>query len=155
MENKYCINCMKQLGDSPVCRHCGWDNSKPHQAEPYHLTPGTLLAGRYLVGKALGEGGFGITYIGLHTTLSKRVAIKEFYPAGAANRTSQISEEIIITKDKQDFFRKGVERFLNEAKNVASFPTNFTLKACFPSTNKSLFRISPFVANNCAKTIKP
>ena len=122
MENKYCINCMKQLGDSPVCRHCGWDNSKPHQAEPYHLTPGTLLAGRYLVGKALGEGGFGITYIGLHTTLSKRVAIKEFYPAGAANRTSQISEEIIITKDKQDFFRKGVERFLNEAKNVASFP---------------------------------
>ena len=104
MENKYCINCMKQLGDSPVCRHCGWDNSKPHQAEPYHLTPGTLLAGRYLVGKALGEGGFGITYIGLHTTLSKRVAIKEFYPAGAANRTSQISEDIIITKDKQDFF---------------------------------------------------
>ena len=122
MNNNYCINCMRQLGDTPVCAHCGWDNSKPHQAEPYHLTPGTLLAGRYLVGKALGEGGFGITYIGLHTTLSKRVAIKEFYPSGAANRTSQLSEEIIITKDKQDFFRKGVDRFLLEAKNVASFP---------------------------------
>ncbi len=118
----YCIKCMRELEGSPVCRFCGRDNSKPSLAEPYHLKPGTLLCGRYLVGEAIGEGGFGITYIGLHTTLSKRVAIKEFYPSGAANRTNAVSEEIIITRDKQTFFRKGVESFLQEAKSIASFP---------------------------------
>ena len=118
----YCMKCMKELGCSPICPNCGRDNGKPPVAEPYHLKPGTLLCGRYLVGEAIGEGGFGITYIGLHTTLSKRVAIKEFYPSGAANRTNGVSDNIIITKDKQSFFSKGVERFLQEAKNIAAFP---------------------------------
>ena len=117
---QYCINCMKKLNASPVCAHCGWDNSCPPQTEPYHLPPGTLLAGRYLVGNVIGEGGFGITYIGLHTKLTKRVAIKEFYPSGAANRTSMVSDDVIITKDRQEFFSKGVERFLAEAKNLAA-----------------------------------
>lgn len=120
MQN-YCLNCMKPLGDSPICAFCGFDNSTRSVSEPYHLSPGTMLAGKYLVGRVLGEGGFGITYIGLHTALSRRVAIKEFYPSGAANRTNRVSEEIIVTHGKEDFFRKGVERFLFEAKNVAAF----------------------------------
>ena len=99
----YCFNCMKQTD------------------APYHLLPGTTLAERYLVGRYIGEGGFGITYIGLDTTLNKRVAIKEFYPSGAANRTNEISDGVIITQGKEEFFSKGVERFMLEAKNVAAF----------------------------------
>ena len=52
-------------------------------------------------------------------TLSKRVAIKEYYPSGAANRTG--SEDVIVTRGKESFFQKGVQRFLEEAKNVATF----------------------------------
>ena len=119
---EYCYKCMRPLKCSPVCGNCGCDNSalKPSDA-PYHLTRGTTLAGRYLVGNVLGEGGFGITYIGLDTTLSKRVAIKEFYPSGAANRTNAVSEQVIVSQGKEDFFNKGVNRFLFEAKNVAAF----------------------------------
>ncbi len=118
MQN-YCMNCMKELKGSPVCARCGYDNSRPAAHEPYHLAPGTLLSGKYLVGNVLGEGGFGITYIGMHTTLFKRVAIKEFYPAGAANRVN--ITHVHVTGGKQDFFQKGVQRFLDEAKNVAKF----------------------------------
>ena len=118
---QYCYHCMKPLDASPVCRFCGHSNEQAANAEPYHVTPGTLLSNRYLVGDSLGEGGFGITYIGMDTTLGKRVAIKEFYPSGAANRTNVVSEEVIISKNKEDFFRKGVARFLEEAKNVARF----------------------------------
>ena len=118
MQN-YCMNCMKELGGSPVCSHCGYDNGKPGAHEPYHLAPGTVLAGKYLVGNALGEGGFGITYIGMHTTLNKRVAIKEFYPSGTANRISLT--QVQVTGGKEEFFQKGVQRFLDEAKNVAKF----------------------------------
>ena len=117
---QYCYHCMRKLTDSPVCAYCGHSNNDLEVA-PYHMLPGTLLAGKYLVGEVLGEGGFGITYIGLHTVLSKRIAIKEFYPSGAANRTNTVSEDVIITKGKEEFFKKGVDRFLLEAKNVASF----------------------------------
>lgn len=118
---QYCYHCMKPMDNPPVCRFCGHSNEQQTNTEPYHVTPGTVLANRYLVGNSLGEGGFGITYIGLDTTLGKRVAIKEFYPSGAANRTNLVSEEVIISKSKEDFFRKGVSRFLEEAKNVARF----------------------------------
>ena len=119
---EYCYKCMRPLNGHQFCGRCGCDNSavKPSDA-PYHLKRGTMLEGRYLVGNVLGEGGFGITYIGLDTILSKRVAIKEFYPSGAANRTNTVSQEIIVSQGKEDFFNKGVDRFLFEAKNVAAF----------------------------------
>ena len=119
---EYCYKCMRALNGSTTCQNCGYENAGKSASEaPYHLIRGTKLAGRYLVGNVLGEGGFGITYIGLDTTLLKRVAVKEFYPSGAANRTNTVSEEIIVTKGKEEFFKKGVDRFLLEAKNVAAF----------------------------------
>ncbi len=117
----YCFNCMKQTDGALFCPRCGHDINDKSAAAPYHLLPGTVLAERYLVGRYIGEGGFGITYIGLDTTLSKRVAIKEFYPSGAANRTNEVSDGVIITQGKEEFFSKGVERFMLEAKNVAAF----------------------------------
>ncbi len=118
---KYCYSCMRPLGDSPVCASCGCDSRTAAAPAPYFLRPGSTLSGRYLIGRAIGEGGFGITYIGLDVTLSKRVAIKEFFPSGAANRTTETSENVIVTQGKEQFFIKGVERFLQEAKNVAAF----------------------------------
>ena len=65
---------MNQVDSAPFCPRCGKKTSDTAAEAPYHLTPGTMLAERYLVGKFIGEGGFGITYIGLDTVLSKRVA---------------------------------------------------------------------------------
>ena len=53
-----CINCMREKS-SPEgrCEHCGFDpagTSVPH----HHLAPFVILAGKYLVGRAIGEGGF-------------------------------------------------------------------------------------------------
>ena len=45
-----------------------------------HLSQGTLLrGGTYRIEKTLGQGSFGITYLATHTTLDKKVAIKEFF----------------------------------------------------------------------------
>ena len=116
----YCFHCMKPLTGGGICPHCGHSANDSAPVAPYHLKPGAVLHERFLVGTVLGEGGFGITYIGLDLTLAKRVAIKEFYPSGAANRTV-LSSEIIVTQGKQNFFQQGIDRFLDEAKSVAAF----------------------------------
>lgn len=44
------------------------------------LIEGTLLQeGKYRIEGILGQGGFGITYLGWQTRLNRRVAIKEFF----------------------------------------------------------------------------
>ena len=78
--NLICMQCMKELHErNGICRHCGFDNNvwinTAHQ-----LACGSILAGTYLVGRVLGQGGFGITYIGYDLNLDVRVAIKEYYP---------------------------------------------------------------------------
>ena len=119
---QYCYKCMRPLGGSSVCGSCGYDNSAAQSASaPYHLRCGTMLHGRYLIGRVIGEGGFGITYIGLDATLTKRVAVKEFFPSGVVNRAASSSDSITVTQGREEFFKKGEERFLLEAKNVAAF----------------------------------
>ena len=44
-----------------------------------HLQPNTTLqGGKYRIERVLGQGGFGITYLALQTSLQRKVAIKEF-----------------------------------------------------------------------------
>ncbi len=60
----------------------------------HQLKPGTILANRYVVGYALGEGGFGITYIGMDERLGMKVAIKEYYPTGMVTRIEMKVKEL-------------------------------------------------------------
>ena len=119
---QYCYSCMRPVGQSSTfCRYCGKNINESSDMGPYQLKPGTVLQNRYLIGRVLGEGGFGITYIGLDKVLTKRVAVKEFYPAGAAHRASVVSDGVIITRGKEPMYRKGVERFVQEARSLAAF----------------------------------
>lgn len=117
---KYCLNCMREITSGTLCTDCV--GQKIPETVPHQLKPGTILNKKYLVGNVIGEGGFGITYIGKDTVLETRVAIKEFYPSGRTNRNNQVSCTLTISTDEQrDFIRKGRERFLAEARNIAQF----------------------------------
>ena len=117
-----CIFCMNEIDDaSDKCAHCG--QSQSVSIPPHRLMPHTVLAGRYIVGAAKGEGGFGITYVGKDTRLDRTVAIKEYYPTGLVNRNSTVSPMVTQTEDEhgRDAFEKGRDRFLTEAKTLAKF----------------------------------
>ena len=116
----YCYNCMNSVENyESVCPHCG---QAPFAVNPIHqLKAGTLLRERYLVGKALGQGGFGITYIGRDVLLNKRVAVKEFYPNGYAYRDHEVTSTITITSSGQAIFHNAMKRFLQEAQTLARF----------------------------------
>ena len=117
-----CPFCMRQIkDDARFCPHCGKDLSAA--TPPHHLPPGTVLRGKYRLGAALGEGGFGITYVGLDTALDLRVAIKEFFPYGFVTRVGSVSSQVTEMSDqaKAAFFQKGKTRFMQEARVLAKF----------------------------------
>ena len=112
-----CYGCFQEKPEgSPVCPHCGFDQ----QAEqPFLALPlGTLLNGRYVTGKVLGVGGFGITYLGYDLTLEIKVAIKEYMPSGLATRHSD-RYSVALTGLGQEEYQNGMERFLEEARILA------------------------------------
>ena len=84
--SKICFNCMKgEVDDQGICKCCGKQFSDIKLSERY-LPVGSFLREKYLMGKVLGEGGFGITYIGYDINLDAQVAIKEFFPSNFASR---------------------------------------------------------------------
>ena len=121
-----CLNCMQefdeQYGVCPNCGHIPGEDPK----EPFQLRPGVVLAGRYVVGTALGVGGFGITYRAWDNTLQKMLAIKEYYPSanGIVNRVPGKPQVIVYSGNRAVEFENGKVRFLAEARNMARFNTH-------------------------------
>lgn len=118
-----CMGCMKLLSWDGSCPNCGFDKSR-YPSDSHYLPLGTLLKnGDYMVGRVLGEGGFGITYIGFDQNLLSRVAIKEYYPSGFAGR--DVTEGNFTLRvyggDFADDYYKGLEAFLEEARILAKF----------------------------------
>lgn len=126
--NYLCAGCMriKESVDG-CCPYCGFDEEKYLEtANARVLRPGTILAGKYMVGKVLGEGGFGITYIGWDLNLELRIAIKEYFPVALATRDMRNDDKAlfsIVTGDKRRYYESGLESFAREAKNLAKFQT--------------------------------
>lgn len=114
------MKCMRRITSGDVCSECGAVH--PQRKLPHILPPGTILKERYLIGNSLGQGGFGITYIGCDLLLDMRVAIKEYYPSGYANRNVFSSTEVTVTNPQHsEFISAGLEKFLREARVLAEF----------------------------------
>ena len=118
-----CDFCFEPIGPGNVCTKCGLSHEK-YQAEAGLLMPGTNLLGKYIIGRVLGRGGFGATYLAYSSERDKVVAIKEYYPTGIANRAKGEEKISIVSDDKRKVFEKGANRFFEEAKTMSRFNTN-------------------------------
>ena len=83
-----CLGCMRHKAPGAErCPYCGFSLPEyEHHRSSEVLPAGIMLAGRYVVGKLLGKGGFGITYLGFDDKLQTAVAIKEYFPIGLCMR---------------------------------------------------------------------
>ena len=129
---------MRRIDDSAErCPHCGYvPGTRPEK--PYYIAPGSFLQGRYLLGKVLGSGGFGVTYIGYDTMLSRRVGVKEYLPGEFATRTAGSTQVMIYSGDKAEQFQAGKEKFLEEAGRLTKFentPEIIHVYGCFEENN--------------------
>ena len=121
---KLCLGCMKvKTRGETQCPYCGFDAQK-YEKNTRWLPLQHILDGKYLLGKVIGEGGFGITYIGWDLNMEVRVAIKEYFPVGLASRELSDSSRYTIsalTGEKQNYYRHGLQKFTEEARSLAKF----------------------------------
>ena len=139
---RYCYNCFQSMPDgATVCPSCGYNASAQTGKFPMALPSGTVLNGRYILGRVLGQGGFGITYIAQDHKTGVLVAVKEYFPDTMAARTDGHSVSA-YTGQREENFLYGKECFLNEAKTLAEFignPNIVRVHSYFEENNTAYF----------------
>ena len=118
---RFCYSCMQQIDDEQqdICPHCG-EKLEIEYDNDMCLKPGGILQENFIVGKLIGSGGFGNTYIGWNNVLKCKVAIKEYFPkqlTGRERTTGTVS--VASDETSQLRFKAGLKSFMEEARNVA------------------------------------
>lgn len=118
---KRCYGCMELYEEEKtVCPHCGYVENTP-VLETMCLPQGYQLINRYIVGKVIGIGGFGVTYIAWDNVLEKRVAIKEYLPGEFSTRLEGQTRVTVFSGEKAEQYKAGRVRFFEEAKMLMKF----------------------------------
>ena len=157
-----CYNCFQHIQDPAApCPHCGFDLEENRQKFPVALRAGTVLNNRYIVGRVLGQGGFGITYVAFDTQLQAKVAVKEYMPSDMATRVEGTTVSVMMDTRAEDF-TYGAERFQEEARTLAKFighPNIAGVSSYFDENDTSYFvmdyiegvSFKSYIANNGGK----
>ena len=132
-----CDHCFAKLeSETGACPSCGWDPSQPEPASS-SLLAGTILLGKYSVGRVLGKGGFGVTYLAFDLTRAERVAIKEYMPDALSYRMPGTTLISTYLGEKEQSFHLGAEKFYEEARTLSRF-----------SGNPNIIRVQEFFYEN-------
>lgn len=106
-----------------LCPFCGYIKDTPAKSRN-HLEPGTEIANRYIIGKSLGQGGFGITYIAWDNKIQKTVTIKEFFPNALSTRGSGEVSVSCFNDRAEAHFKEGMKKMLDEGRRLSKFTDN-------------------------------
>lgn len=152
--NKLCMGCMQEKNEIyGACPYCGYDNQNDKNKDG-QLPVYTLLNNTYSIGKCLGAGGFGITYIAFDCNLQKRVAIKEFYPDSLAWRGEDGASVYTYQDKRGEIFVRERDRFISEARALAKLDEqNGVVKVIhYFQENNTAYIVMEFLSGKSLKT---
>ncbi len=116
-----CMGCMEEYDEKyDVCPSCGYINDTSID-EAIQMYPGNMIGNRFIVGKVIGSGGFGVTYIGWDTVLNSKIAIREYLPSEFSTRIPGQMSVTVFDGEKGEQFKSGLDKFVDEAKRLAKF----------------------------------
>lgn len=108
-----CLNCMKEYDEQEeACPYCGF---KEESGEPQCLPPGTILAGRYIIGMPRRANPADLLYIGWDALFSRRVLIDEYYPASCVHREGL---QVCPTLESGGAWLEGKKCFLKDGREL-------------------------------------
>jgi len=136
---------MEEKSDqAPACSNCGFvEGTEPDS--PLFLPPRTILQEKYLIGRVLGQGGFGITYLAWDLNLNVKLAIKEYFPQDLASRAAGYSQVSAYTGSMGSQYDYGLDKFLQEARTLAQFeghPNIVSVRDFFKANGTAYFVMS-------------
>ena len=149
--NYYCEYCFEKMSPhSGVCPKC----QSVYEAERYpdSLPVGHVLSGKYLVGRVLGQGGFGKTYLCFDMKNSARVAIKEYFPESLAYRAK--GDYNVYPRGDGNTYKKGAKKFYKEASLLVRFkdqPEIVRVEKLFMENNTSYFVMEYLIGTDLRK----
>ncbi len=123
LNSNRCPSCLGEMCEKTKCPHCSWVKGSVPESF-LHLPPGTVLQEKYLIGRALGQGGFGITYLAYDLNLNIKLAFKEYLPQELAYCIGGQMAVSVYKKSLAYNFNYGLEKFLEEARTLALFNEN-------------------------------
>ena len=152
--NRLCLNCMNVLPHpQAVCPHCNWSR-RTDQNNTSQLPQDTRLKNpgnghEYLIGKAIGQGGFGIVYVAWDIANDRKVAVKEYYPySKIISRTRSNTVEVSPnTQENVDYFNHQKKRFRQEAEKMMLFSDSPNIVNVFEffEANNTAYIVMEFV----------
>lgn len=117
-----CPNCFES-GFAERCAKCGYLGLS-HQESQMTLQVGMLLNNRYIVGRTLGAGGFGVTYLVKDRLSAQLLAAKEYFPTMFAVRDGDSKVVRPSGADSRDEYEHGLKVFDREAESLRLFLGN-------------------------------
>ena len=152
---KLCMGCMNELEDHlSTCPYCGFNETTLRQ-ESYYLDPGTIIGGKYIVGRVLSYGGHTVSYMGMDAEKNRKVIVKEYLPSDFSTRSEGEKEVTIYSGDGQQQFEQGLTNFLNEANRIQHLRNINGIAKVYDciSENETGYVISEYVEGHTLKEI--
>ena len=145
-KRKLCESCFCET-DEEICPHCGFSAAE-YSADPLVLPMGTRLNDKIIIGRVMGKGGFGVTYLGYDLRMDKTIAVKEYYPNGIAYRLPSGTEVSVADTKSSETFDKGAEKFYAEAEMVAQFNGNPNIVSVYDyfRANNTVYLIMEYIS---------
>lgn len=116
----FCPNCFSPT-HTALCGLCGY-NQEEAKVFPNTIHPSHILNARYLIGRVLGKGGFGVTYLAKDLLYNRLVAIKECLPESYAHRTDGYT--IVHNQNDTSAFNHCKQNFRDEISTLVKLKDN-------------------------------
>lgn len=155
IKEEYCPNCFEIIGETRPCPHCG-NRQFDRRNHPLALPVNVVLKNRYVIGRMLGAGGFGITYKCYDLKEHKICAIKEYAPSASAIRLKDSLTLAATSVGRKEIFEHGREKFLGEAATLSKLrdiPDVVKIWDCFEMNGTAYF-VMEFLSGSNLNGIK-
>ncbi len=132
---KRCYGCFAQIADDKTrCPVCGYVEGTS-AGDPVFLVPGTLLSGRYIIGKVLENDDMTVSYIAWDNASSIKVKIKEYLPVKYVTRIPGSTFVVPFDQNRDALFDNGFKAFVKEANRLYEQGSDVKLYDCIGENN--------------------